>query len=149
MKKTLLKKANVETELPKLMIEDNKAALKQRLREDKEEVQSDSYIPVMLKVYSTGKLTKGLKSVDFVNTPVQISIPRGRGVDLENTPPGRIIIVAGGTGLFPFSDLIDLLYKSQLIAEGHPRSKELIRHDPVLELQPFARFFFVFLIAIN
>jgi tRNA A37 N6-isopentenylltransferase MiaA len=24
---------------------------------------------------------------------------------------GKILIVAGGTGLYPFSDLIDLLYK--------------------------------------
>jgi hypothetical protein len=29
------------------------------------------------------------------------------------------VIIAGGTGMYPFSDLIDLLYKDQLIKEKH------------------------------
>jgi hypothetical protein len=37
---------------------------------------------------------------------------------LEVTKAGRIVIVAGGTGLFPFSDLIDLVFKSVFVEEG-------------------------------
>ena len=103
----------------------------------------------MMKIYTNGKLTSGLKSVDFVNTSVQISIPRGRGLQLDTTAPGRIVIVAGGTGLFPFSDLIDLLYKAHVIEESHPMASELIHKDPLLKKRPFSKYFFVFLIAIN
>lgn len=102
-----------------------------------------------MKVYSNGKLTSGLKSVEFLNTPVKMSIPRGRGLELEDTAPGRVIVVAGGTGIFPFSDLIDLLFKAQVIAGGHPLSSELLARDPLLSRKPFQKFSFVFLIAVN
>jgi len=67
--------------LPKLL-ESNKESLKERLKGEREEPETDSFIPIMMKVYNTGKLTKGLKSVGFLNTAVQISIPRGRGLEL-------------------------------------------------------------------
>jgi hypothetical protein len=49
---------------------------------------------------------------------LQLSQPKGFGLELEVTKPGRIIIVAGGTGLFPFSDFIDLYFKSVYLQEN-------------------------------
>ena len=40
-----------------------------------------------------------------------LSQPKGRGLDLQDQKPGKIIFFVGGTGLNPICDLIDLLYK--------------------------------------
>ena len=103
----------------------------------------------MMKVYENGKLTAALKAANFVNMNVKFSCTRGRGLELEDTKAGRVIVVAGGTGLFPFSDIIDLLFKAQVIQEKHKLSQELIKADPILKKKPFEKFEFVFLIAIN
>ena len=66
----------------------------------------------MMKIYSNGKFTSQLKGASFKNNlQLRLSIPLGRGLEIAETQPGKIIIVAGGTGIFPFSDLIDLVYK--------------------------------------
>jgi len=44
-----------------------------------------------------------------------LSEEKGLGLQLEEIKAGKIILVGGGTGIYPFSDLIDLLYKEQLI----------------------------------
>lgn len=80
----------------------------------------------MFKVYSNGKLTSSLLTslrTKADQTKLQLSSPKGLGLELATTKSGRIIIVAGGTGLFPFSDLIDLLYKSVLINENHANTQ--------------------------
>lgn len=59
---------------------------------------------------------------------------------MEDTKAGRVIVVAGGTGLFPFSDLIDLLFKDQAVKEGNKLSQELLNADPVLKQKPFEKF---------
>ena len=72
-------------------------------------------IPLMFRVYPQGKFTKGV-----TNKPIKklmLSQEKGEGLHLTHTQPGRIIMVAGGTGQFAFSDLIDLLYKDQLILD--------------------------------
>lgn len=104
---------------------------------------------MMLKVYNDGKLTSALRKQNFLNIGVKFSCPRGKGLELEDTKPGRIILVAGGTGIFPFSDLIDLLFKTQMIEEKHRMSEELLYADPILQKRPFERFKFVLLIAIS
>jgi hypothetical protein len=78
-----------------------------------------------------------------------LSQPRGRGLELETTPSGRIVVLMGGTGLFPFSDLIDLLFKAQLISQNHEKSNVFVQNDPILRKKPFNKYFFVFLIALN
>ena len=103
---------------------------------------------MMMKIYKDGKLTAALKKKNFVGVNVKFSSTRGLGLELETTNPGRIIVLAGGTGLFPFSDLIDLLYKDYMIRKNHRMSRELLAADPVLEQRPFERNTFVFLIAI-
>jgi hypothetical protein len=48
----------------------------------------------------------------------------GSGMNLENLPYfGKIIIICGGTGLLPFSDFIDLLFKRIKYLEGAPNSQ--------------------------
>jgi NAD(P)H-flavin reductase len=37
--------------------------------------------------------------------------PKGRGLCLDTIPAGDVVIIAGGTGLFPFLDLIDEIFK--------------------------------------
>jgi NAD(P)H-flavin reductase len=90
------------------------------------------YLPMMMKIYSDGKLTSSLKKSNFTDVKIKFSIPRGRGLELDATNPGRIIVVAGGTGLFPFSDLIDLVFKSEIIEKKHMMSQELLAADPLL-----------------
>lgn len=77
----------------------------------------------MLKVYKDGRMTSALKANNFRYFDVKVSKPRGRGLELDMTQPGRIIIVTGGTGVFPFSDLIDLLFKAQVIQDKHKMSQ--------------------------
>ncbi len=43
-----------------------------------------------------------------------MSEQRGFGLALDNLNSKNIVIFAGGTGLYPYSDLIDLLYKSKI-----------------------------------
>ena len=64
---------------------------------------------MMFKVYPTGKFTEGITKGSVES--VLLSGSKGEGLQLGQTRPGRIILVAGGTGLFPFSDFIDLLFK--------------------------------------
>ena len=103
----------------------------------------------MMKVYNDGKLTSILRNSGFLNIGVKFSSPRGRGLELDTTNPGRIVVLAGGTGLYPFSDLIDLLYKDYMIKMKHKMSNELLNADPILKTNPFDKFTFVFLIAVN
>jgi len=70
-------------------------------------------IPVMFRVYNKGRFTKGI--TEHKVDKVIMSCERGEGLQLNTTDPGHIIMIAGGTGLFTFSDIIDLLYKEQLM----------------------------------
>lgn len=67
-------------------------------------------IPLLIKKYENGDFTPTLL-VDNFKGEIQISKPRGLGMSLHEMPSGRIILFVGGTGLQPFCDLIDLLFK--------------------------------------
>ena len=41
-------------------------------------------------------------------------------------------MLAGGTGLHPFCDLIDLLYKETLVQQNQALSKEIISQNPLV-----------------
>ena len=58
--------------------------------------------------------------------------------------------MVGGTGLLPFSDLIDLLFKAQLMKEGNPQVAQYIAQtNPILASKPFESFSFDFLGSFN
>lgn len=61
----------------------------------------------------------------------------------------NIVIFAGGTGLYPFSDLIDLLFKAKLIEENHELSNVILETDSVLKTKPFKNLKFHIHIAVN
>lgn len=44
--------------------------------------------------------------------------PKGRGMCLEALPAGNVVVIAGGTGLFPFLDLIDEIFKLTVSSRG-------------------------------
>lgn len=69
----------------------------------------------MIKVYPHGKFTSQLRKANFAKESFELSQPKGLGLELEVTKPGKIVIIAGGTGLFPFSDFIDLLFKTAVL----------------------------------
>ena len=62
--------------------------------------------------------------MDLADAKLQLSQPKGFGLDA--TKPGRIIIVAGGTGLLPFSDFIDLYFKSVYLQENKTQQTEIL-----------------------
>lgn len=47
-----------------------------------------------------------------------ISCTRGQGLKLDTLTPGKLVFICGGTGFYPFMDLVDLLFKRKLINSG-------------------------------
>ena len=80
---------------------------------------------------------------------VIVSKPRGRGLSLNDMPEGRIVLLAGGTGLYPFSDTIDLLFKEHLVNTGHSQASAIKEADPLVGKKPFSKFKFSLYIAVN
>ena len=106
----------------------------------------------MLKVYEGGKFTSQLLNNNLGKTDFELSLQKGLGLELETTNPGKIIIVAGGTGLFPFSDLIDLLFKDAFIKNNSTNNRvadSIYSISAILKRKPFEGFSFTFLIAVN
>ena len=97
-------------------------------------------IPILFKTYSEGQFTNTI-----VTKPVEsvvISCLKGEGLQLSRTAPGRIVIVAGGTGIYPFCDLIDLLFKQALIQNQPHLEAEVLTLSPILKNKPFEGFTF-------
>ena len=42
---------------------------------------------------------------------ILVSEPRGLGIRFDICPTKDVVFFSGGSGLFPFCDLIDILYK--------------------------------------
>ena len=66
---------------------------------------------------------------------------------MAHVNPGKILIVAGGTGIYPFCDLLDLLYKEQLMKEKPQLRDEILELSPVLKDDPFKDFTFELIAA--
>jgi len=109
--------------------------------------QLRSYIPFLVKLYPSGSLTPKLLSRSF--SKLHLSEPRGEGLKLTSTEPGKIIIVAGGTGLYPFSDLIDLLFKSSIVSSDPQTQSSILAISPILGQHPFGHFSFHLLLAVH
>jgi hypothetical protein len=78
-----------------------------------------------------------------------LSEPQGEGLQLSSAKPGKIIIVAGGTGIYPFSDLIDLLFKELLIRMRPACTEQIFRLSPILKVKSFDMFSFKLFLAIR
>ena len=84
-----------------------------------------------MKLYPSGSLTPKLLSRAF--SKLHLSEPRGEGLKLASTAPGKILIVAGGTGLYPFSDIIDLLFKSSVLSSDPQTQSSVFAISPILK----------------
>jgi hypothetical protein len=102
-------------------------------------------LPLLLKVYPHGTLPNLIISSHA--RKLLLSPPKGFGLKLGEVAQGTVLIIAGGTGLYPFSDLIDLLFKDALVKQNHAMKAHILRQDPVLSKDPFARHKFKLLLA--
>ena len=105
-------------------------------------------ISFLIKKYNDGRATSTLQSWPSRN--LTLSAQRGPGLCFASLAPGKIVIVVGGTGVLPFSDLIDLLFKAQLMKEGNPQVIQYITQtNPILANRPFDAFSFDFMGSFN
>lgn len=109
---------------------------------------SAGYIPLLIKRYEDGEFTADFLQTNFQGSVI-VSRPRGRGLSLQDMPEGRIVLLAGGTGLYPFSDTIDLLFKEHLVNTGHSQASAIKEADPLVGKKPFSKFKFSLYIAVN
>ena len=64
---------------------------------------------------------------------IVLSDPMGAGMKFDQIPPqGKVIIVCGGTGILPFCDFIDLLFKRAKFLESPSLSNILAKNDPLV-----------------
>lgn len=80
---------------------------------------SEQSIPLIIKRYRTP--VNCFSNQLYLNyfEPLRVLGLKGRGLCLEAVPPGDIVIIAGGTGLFPFLDLIDEIFRL-VVSSRHP-----------------------------
>ena len=102
----------------------------------------------MIKKYDDGEFTQKFLIDDF-NGDLVISKPRGKGLSLHDLPEGRVILLAAGTGLYPFSDTIDLLYKEHLVDSESSFANQVRIRDPLVGEKPFKKFKFSLYITVN
>lgn len=76
-------------------------------------------LPLILKKYNnpkeqsfSGFVHENAKDSSIV---YQVSGPLGQGIQLTGADSGNIVLFAGGTGLFPFLDLLDFMLKKALV----------------------------------
>jgi ferredoxin-NADP reductase len=74
---------------------------------------------------------------------------KGEGVQFESLRGGKILMLVGGTGIYPLSDLIDMLYKDALAKLRPELFEEIVTITPLLKSRPFAAFSFELIAAFN
>jgi len=73
---------------------------------------------MVIKMYPSGELTPRLFNEAFDGEMI-LSKTLGDGMKYGDiSEEGKVIIICGGTGLLPFCDFIDLLFKRVLLLEG-------------------------------
>ena len=89
-------------------------------------------MPLLIKRYDDGFFTSDMISEKFQGT-IRVSRSLGAGLALQEKKPGKIIILAGGTGIYPFIDTIDVLYKKVLFDTDHPKKEKILSLNPALK----------------
>ena len=73
-------------------------------------------LPLLVKKYWKGRFTPELFQYrDESEKKYRLSCAKGKGLHLGDITKGTIVMVGGGTGINPFLDLIDLLFKDLLL----------------------------------
>ena len=88
-------------------------------------------MPLLIKRYDDGFFTSDMISEKFQGT-IRVSRSLGAGLALQEKKPGKIIILAGGTGIYPFIDTIDVLYKRYLVSINHEKKEKTLLLNPGL-----------------
>ena len=103
------------------------------LKETVEIPQSDKdeCLPLLIKKYDDGYFTSDLISPQF-NGSVSVTRSKGLGLALQEKKPGKIILMAGGTGIYPFIDTIDILYKKALVDQNHSMKQKILETNPAV-----------------
>jgi hypothetical protein len=60
-----------------------------------------------------------------------------------------VIIIAGGSGIFPFCDLIDLLFKQEQLKIENIHNSAILINNPILRNRPLDQWQFSFLLAFD
>lgn len=80
--------------------------------------ESPPALPLLVRIYPEGKVSSWLNTLK-PNDQVWLKGPFGAGLGLERDWRGQALAIAGGTGLIPFLDLIDLLWHKEAHSQGH------------------------------
>lgn len=76
--------------------------------------ESIDYLPFCIKQYEgPGALSKSLVSEDQ-SLNYDVEGPIGRGIEIPQQFSGQVIMIAGGTGILPFLDLLEFLLKKAI-----------------------------------
>ena len=68
-----------------------------------------------------------------------VSCGKGAGLQLAEQMPGKIILFAGGTGIYPFIDTIDALFKKSLCDQNHQMKNKILEMNPAVNDISFAK----------
>jgi hypothetical protein len=94
----------------------------------KEEIRTtpeDSTLPLLIKKYDDGYFTSDFLVPGFKGD-LQVSRSKGDGLGLQEKKEGKVYIFAGGTGIYPFIDVIDILFKKGIVAQGHTLKQKIL-----------------------
>lgn len=80
--------------------------------------ESTPTLPLTVRIYPTGKVSPWLSTLQS-NDQVLLKGPFGAGLGLEPDWRGQALAIAGGTGVLPFLDLIELLWYKEAQAQGY------------------------------
>jgi NAD(P)H-flavin reductase len=73
-------------------------------------------VPLLVKFYDEGRFTnRWLKK--WMKEPVTFSGSKGLGLQFDKLNSGTVVLIGGGTGINPYCDLIDLLFKNWLLEQ--------------------------------
>ena len=103
-------------------------------------------IQLLIKRYDDGAFTSDFLSGNFIGN-VSISKTKGDGMGLNLKAPGLIVVIAGGTGIYPFIDLIDVLFKSVLIKQNPSIKQKVLQLTPAADDPHLNSFKFLFLLG--
>lgn len=67
----------------------------------------------MIKTYSGSAALSNILSRENLGSEFRIEGPIGNGYGLQSSFSGKCVLISGGTGILPFVDLLDLLFKKQ------------------------------------